>query len=897
MLAFGMVFLAPRTASAEEAPNGGGVYSAIDTEPVLDPDDGIQGGSSNLQLFAQGMNVQVHSQADIRAYIKASKGGPNDPTTFSSNPLTTAPYSPGTVSTASLSSALKLLNQIRYIAGIDYDVTLDASYTAQAQAASLVNFVNGSMSHYPARPAGMSDALYNLGYQGAGRSNIAWGYSSLGHSLMAGWMADDDSSNIAHLGHRRWVLNPTMGKTGFGLVGSEWPRHSAMYALDMSRSSSYFGVAWPAQNMPVEYFANSYPWSISMGQSVSYDTVSVTLTRLNDGRTWTFNKNTTSGYFNVNNDGYGAKGCIIFRPDSISYAAGDSFRVTISGLSSSVSYGVNFFSLIDPPVITVQPQHASYAQNASASSLTVSAQGEGLRYQWYSNTANSNTGGTRLSYQTSQQHRPSTATPGTMYYYVEVSNNGGSVVSQPARVTVTVPVTGVSLSKTSASVVVGGTLALTATVAPSNATNKAISWASSNTAVATVSASGKVTAVKAGTATITVTAKDGAKKATCAVRVVVPVTGVTLSAASKSLVAGTNFTLVATVAPATATNKAVTWASSNTAVATVGADGKVVAVKAGTVKITVTTKDGSKTAVCVVTVTPAIANGTYVIRTIDALSKTKALDIQGASAANGAKVQIWEFNNTSAQRFSFTRGTDGYYTIKSVSSSKVLDVAGGIAASGRVINQYASNGTDAQKWTIAKNGDGSYTISPKLNTKLCLDIQGGSAANGAVVQLYAKNNTAAQRFKLVAPAPALANGTYTVGASYANKVLDVSGASTANGANIQLWASNGTSAQKFKLSYNTATGYYTITNAGSNKVLDVSGAAGFNGANVQQWASNGTFAQCWMIEKVGSNYRVIAAHSGLVLDAAGAGTANGTNVQTWTSNGSAAQMWKFTKVG
>jgi subtilisin family serine protease len=380
----------------------------------------------------------------------------------------------------------------------------------------------------------------------------------------------------------------------------------------------------------------------------------------------------------------------------------------------------------------------------------------------------------------------------------------------------------------------------------------------------------------------------------------IPVSGVTLNEASKSLVAGTSFTLAATVSPFNATDKTVTWSSSNAAVATVSTSGKVTAVNAGSATITVTTKDGAKWATCAVTVTASpvlVPNGTYIIRTVDALSKTKAIDIQGASVANGAKVQTWDSNNTPAQRFRIERGSDGYYTIKNINSGKVLDVPSAQAISGQTLWQYAPNNTDAQKWVITENSDGSYTISPKLNTKLCLDIVGASSSNGAALQIYTKNGTNAQKFKLTVLAPALDNGTYTIGASYTNKVLDISGASTASGANVQLWVPNNTQAQRFRLAYDAATGYYTVTNVGSNRALDVSGAATFNGANVQQWIPNNTNAQRWTIEQVGSNYRLYAAHSGLVLDAAGAGTANGTNVQTWTGNGTGAQLWKFTKTG
>ena len=86
-----------------------------------------------------------------------------------------------------------------------------------------------------------------------------------------------------------------------------------------------------------------------------------------------------------------------------------------------------------------------------------------------------------------------------------------------------IAVTGVSLSPTSAVLTVGGTTTLTATVAPANATNKSVTWTTSNASVATV-ANGVVTAVGVGSATITATTTDGAKTASCAVTVDDPVT-------------------------------------------------------------------------------------------------------------------------------------------------------------------------------------------------------------------------------------------------------------------------------------------------------------------------------------------------------------------------------------
>ena len=102
----------------------------------------------------------------------------------------------------------------------------------------------------------------------------------------------------------------------------------------------------------------------------------------------------------------------------------------------------------------------------------------------------------------------------TTAVYLFVEDEG----TQPA----TVPVTGVTLDKSAMSLTVGGSGTLTATVAPDNATNKNVTWISSDEAVAAVNASGTVTAVAVGTATITATTEDGEKTATCSVTVTEP---------------------------------------------------------------------------------------------------------------------------------------------------------------------------------------------------------------------------------------------------------------------------------------------------------------------------------------------------------------------------------------
>jgi PKD repeat protein len=170
----------------------------------------------------------------------------------------------------------------------------------------------------------------------------------------------------------------------------------------------------------------------------------------------------------------------------------------------------------------------------------------------------------------------------------------------------TVNVTAVSLAPATATLALNQTQQMTPAITPANATNKRVSWSSSNAAVASVSAAGVVTGVSAGTATITVTTQDGGKTATSEITVTSnPVAVESISVAPTSAVVNTRntVTLTAAITPSFATNKNITWSSSNAAVATVSTAGVVTGVSAGAATITVTTQDGAKTATSAITVT------------------------------------------------------------------------------------------------------------------------------------------------------------------------------------------------------------------------------------------------------------------------------------------------------
>lgn len=179
------------------------------------------------------------------------------------------------------------------------------------------------------------------------------------------------------------------------------------------------------------------------------------------------------------------------------------------------------------------------------------------------------------------------------------SNNGKTAVCNVEVVDNKISVTEVALNKNTLELAVGSTETLTATVKPENATDKTVTWSTSDTAIATVDTNGKVTAVKEGTATITVTTKDSGKKAECKVTVKPKTTeiSVSLDKTSASMKVDETLTLTAKVTPE---GKKVTWKSSDETKATVDENGKVTAKAEGKVDITATVDN--KTATCNITI-------------------------------------------------------------------------------------------------------------------------------------------------------------------------------------------------------------------------------------------------------------------------------------------------------
>ena len=267
--------------------------------------------------------------------------------------------------------------------------------------------------------------------------------------------------------------------------------------------------------------------------------------------------------------------------------------------------------------------------------------------------------------------------------YRVIATQSGATLADTAAVTITnVPVASVTVTPAVAGILVGATLQLTATPKDSNGTpltGRTVTWLSSNTAVATVGASGLVTGVAAGSATITATSEG--KNGTSAITVTnVPVATVTMTPAVAGILVGATLPLTATPKDSNGTpltGRTVTWVSSNTAVATVSTSGLVTGVAAGSATITATSEGKNGTSaitvttvpVATVTVTPAVA-GILVGATVPLTATPK--DSLGNSLSG--RVVTWASNAPSLASVSatglVTGGAAGVATITATSEGK-----------------------------------------------------------------------------------------------------------------------------------------------------------------------------------------------------------------------------------
>lgn len=298
-----------------------------------------------------------------------------------------------------------------------------------------------------------------------------------------------------------------------------------------------------------------------------------------------------------------------------------------------------------------------------------------------------------------------------------------------------------------------------------------------------------------------------------------------------------------------------------------------------------------------------LADGVYEINSVKNSNYT--LDVNSASTRNGANVQLYLRNGTQAQAFRVSHDSQGFVTFTNINSGKVIDLDGAITKNGRNIHQYASNGTRAQKWIVQQSGSG-YSIVSAIDTSFALDIRNGTVYSGSNIQLYKSNNTAAQQWtfsKYVTDRELcdsyasqnkgrMADGVYYIKNQNVGFALDVADGSLYGGANVQLYTTNRTNAQKWKITHDS-TGYVSFQNVGSGMYLTASGS-GIT-ANVYQQKQTNDYNQKWIVMfDNNQNLRIVSAlNSTMVLDVKDGKIRRCSNIQLYTSNNTNAQKWVF----
>ena len=298
-----------------------------------------------------------------------------------------------------------------------------------------------------------------------------------------------------------------------------------------------------------------------------------------------------------------------------------------------------------------------------------------------------------------------------------------------------------------------------------------------------------------------------------------------------------------------------------------------------------------------------ISDGEYVLKS--AVNSKYVIDVRWASQSNGANIQVYENNGTNAQIWQISHDANHYVIIKNKNSNKALSVKDNTAKNYVNIEQRDYKGEKSQKWIAVKQSNGEVTFVSALNINYCIDLNSASAVNESNVQLYSKNGTAAQRWKVKNTDPvfkmaeknkdAVMNGEYTIKSAVNPKyVMDVRWASSDDGANVQLYESNGTFAQSWTISHD-ADDFVLLKNKNSGKFLSVKNGFLRNGTNIEQRGyKENDKSQKWIAVKQlnGSVIFVSALNTNYCVDLDCAVAENERNIQLYTNNGTNAQQWR-----
>lgn len=324
----------------------------------------------------------------------------------------------------------------------------------------------------------------------------------------------------------------------------------------------------------------------------------------------------------------------------------------------------------------------------------------------------------------------------------------------------------------------------------------------------------------------------------------------------------------------------------------------------------------------------AIKNSDGSIELVSGENQNYCLDLYSSRTVNGNNVDIYERNNSNAQRWVFRNKlnyresldqlanenknvlANGTYTIASkINDNYVLDMASSTLSNGGNVQLYEANGTKAQSFTVNHDKNGYVTITNENSNKV-IEVDSNSAANMANIQQNQSNDSYRQKWIAIKNSD---GSIELVSALNKNYCIDLYSSRIVNGNNVDLYQRNSSNAQKwlFKTKNNQsqapanydaiaaqnkdaiADGKYEIaTKLNESFVLDMTSSSLSNGGNVQLYSSNGTKAQGWIVSHDSKGYVTITnENSGKVMEVAGNKVGNLVNVQQNQANNNMGQKW------
>lgn len=328
-----------------------------------------------LFVCSTGAPALAHTRDEVRAAYQQTVAARTSGSPYAAQPDLVSFSTPGSITDGAANDALNYLNFIRWLAGLD-SVQLSRVYNIRSQCGATLLAANDTLDHHPAKAAGMSDAYYESALLGTSLGNIAkfnWMRPDVLLDGVAYFVRDDGDYNLSTLGHRRWLLNPRMSETGFGLANAEsGMTYVAMYVVDEGNATAQWGyVAWPSGGaFPADLMRTELAWSVSLNESVydlSQSAPVVTMRELRSGKSFRFDLSSGSGngYCRISRESYGAGSCLIFRPDLASsgisaYEQNQRWQIEISGLrttggsAASIQYTCEMISLYAQDVSNVE---------------------------------------------------------------------------------------------------------------------------------------------------------------------------------------------------------------------------------------------------------------------------------------------------------------------------------------------------------------------------------------------------------------------------------------------------------------------------------------------------------------------------------------------------------------